>query len=62
MTAADRRLLRGLASAVLVKLLLLAGLWWGFIRDARVQVDAEAAAAHVVAPPGRPSPPSGEKQ
>lgn len=36
----DRRLLRNLALAILIKLLLLTALWWMFVRDQRVQVDA----------------------
>ncbi|MBK1687562.1 cytochrome oxidase putative small subunit CydP [Rubrivivax gelatinosus] len=47
---ADHRLLRHLALAVLVKLVLLAGLWWLFVRDARVDVDADTAALRVTAP------------
>jgi len=57
----DRRLLRHLALAIAVKLLLLYGLWWAFIRDHGVQVDARTAATHLVAPPpaegSEPSPP-----
>ncbi|HJV52704.1 MAG TPA: hypothetical protein VJ652_14650 [Noviherbaspirillum sp.] len=41
----DRRLLRNLALAILIKLLLLSALWWMFVRDQRVQVDAAAMAA-----------------
>ncbi len=43
------RLLRHLAIAVIVKLLVLTALWWLFIRDQRVPVDAERAAAAIVA-------------
>lgn len=43
------RLLRHLAIAVMVKLLVLTALWWLFIRDQRVPVDAERAAAAIVA-------------
>nr|WP_165908442.1 cytochrome oxidase putative small subunit CydP [Rubrivivax gelatinosus] len=35
---------------MLVKLVLLAGLWWLFVRDARVDVDADTAALRVTAP------------
>ena len=41
----DRRLLRNLALAILIKLLLLSALWWMFVRDQRVQVDAAVVAA-----------------
>jgi len=40
-------LLRHLAAAVLLKLVVLTALWWVFVRDDRVDVDAERAAAHV---------------
>jgi len=55
-------LLRHLATAVVVKLLVLTVLWWAFIRDGRVGVDAERAAAHLGAPVDAkplPSAPSG---
>ena len=44
------RLVRHLLVAVLVKLALLAGLWWFFVRDLRVPVDTGTAAAHLVTP------------
>lgn len=47
MTNSDRRLLRHLVLAVAVKLLLLTLLWWGFVRDARVPVDTDAAGLHL---------------
>ncbi|WP_175048317.1 cytochrome oxidase putative small subunit CydP [Duganella vulcania] len=47
----DQRLLRHLAVAVLLKLALLAVLWWAWVRDARVDVDAGAMADRVGAPP-----------
>ena len=45
MTPDERRLTRHLVLAVVVKLALLAGLWWAFIGDFRVVVDADTAAA-----------------
>lgn len=57
MNRAEQRLLRHLVIAVLVKLALLIALWWLFVRDARVHVDAEQAAAQIGAtssPPGSP--------
>ena len=39
MTISDKRLLRHLLTAVLIKLVLLSVLWWLFIRDAHVSVD-----------------------
>lgn len=47
MTPSDRRLLRHLVVAVLVKLVALLVLWLLFVRDARVPVDADAAARRV---------------
>ena len=43
----DRRLLRYLIHAVLIKLAVLTLLWFAFVRDARVAVDADAAARQV---------------
>lgn len=40
MTSADRRLLRHLVVAVVIKLIVLTALWWLFVRDTRVTVDA----------------------
>ncbi|WP_202416625.1 cytochrome oxidase putative small subunit CydP [Duganella qianjiadongensis] len=54
----DHRLLRHLIIAVLVKLVLLTGLWWAFVRDARVEVDTTAVARHL----GGPLATTGEKQ
>jgi hypothetical protein len=39
MTISDKRLLRHLLTAVLIKLVLLSLLWWLFIRDSHVSVD-----------------------
>lgn len=55
-------LLRHLALAVVLKLAVLVALWWGFIRDERVGVDPDRAAAHLGTPvdaPSRPSPSRG---
>ncbi len=46
----DRLLMRHLAVAVLLKVLVLALLWWLFVRDSRVAVDGPAAAQHLAAP------------
>ena len=42
----NRLLLRHLVVAVLIKLLVLTGLWWQFVRDARVTVDVETVVGH----------------
>jgi len=47
MKAAQDRLVRHLAIAIALKLVVLTGLWWAFVRDERVGVDAERTAAHV---------------
>lgn len=47
MSPADHRLLRHLLIAVAVKMAVLTLLWWAFIREARVPVDSERAAAHL---------------
>jgi len=47
MNAAQDRLVRHLVIAVALKLVVLTGLWWAFVRDERVGVDADRAAAHL---------------
>lgn len=47
MKTTQDHLVRHLAVAVALKLLVLIGLWWGFVRDERVGVDIERAAAHL---------------
>lgn len=47
MTSADRRLLRHLITAVMIKLVVLTALWWLFIRDARVPVDTDRVGQHL---------------
>lgn len=53
----DRRLLRHLGLAVAIKLVLLALLWWAFVRDHRVHVDPgriEALLGPTMPSPGEP--------
>lgn len=55
-------LVRHLAIAVALKLAVLCALWWAFVRDERVGVDVDHAAAHLGAPANAsplPSSPSG---
>lgn len=52
MNPADRRLLRHLAIAVMLKLAVLATLWQAFVHDARVPVDAAAMGVHAIATTG----------
>ncbi|MCI4431553.1 MAG: hypothetical protein JHC40_20590 [Burkholderiales bacterium] len=66
MTRDEQRLLRHLVIAVTVKLALLTALWWLFVRDDRVHVDADQTAAqmaaHIGAHMGNPSSPPGVPQ
>lgn len=62
MNAAQDRLVRHLAAAVALKLVVLTVLWWAFVRDERVGVDDDRAAAHLGSPVDAnplPSAPSG---
>lgn len=52
MKATQDPLLRHLVIAVTLKLAVLVGLWWAFVRDERVGVDVERAAAHMGVPSG----------
>lgn len=46
----DRQLLRELVVVVIFKLVLLGGLWWFFIRDQSVHVDAATLGQHLTHP------------
>ncbi len=48
MTPSDKRLLRNLLLAVLIKLVVLGALWWLFIRDAGVSVDDNGVADRLI--------------
>ena len=48
MTPRDRRLRRELVVVVIVKLVIIATLWWAFVRDQDVSVDDRSAANHIV--------------
>ena len=41
---------RELYLLVIIKLLVIIGLWWAFVRDARVEVDGERIARHLATP------------
>ncbi|WP_296227102.1 cytochrome oxidase putative small subunit CydP [Ralstonia sp. UBA689] len=47
----DRRLVRHLLVIVTIKVAVLGALWWVFVRDARVAVDAERAADRLIMTP-----------
>lgn len=44
MKPSDQLLVKRLAWVLVIKLVLLFGLWWGFVRDQRVTVDASGMA------------------
>ncbi len=44
----DKPLARNLALVLLLKLALLLALWWGFVREQRVPVDADKIAAQLL--------------
>lgn len=46
----DTQLVRKLVIVVLLKLLTLGGLWWAFVRESRVEVDAASVAASLQRP------------
>ncbi|NMG47181.1 hypothetical protein GO613_03580 [Azoarcus communis] len=46
----DRRLVRDLVWVVILKLIVITALWWGFVREFRVPVDHDAMAVQLAAP------------
>ena len=56
MNRADTRLMRHLAIAVAVKLLVLAGLWWAFVHGRPDAPGSEQTADHLAAPPSLATP------
>jgi len=46
----DKLLVRKLAAVLVIKLAVLLALWWVFVREQRVAVDGEAAAARLLGP------------
>ncbi len=59
MNVQDRSLTRKLAIALAIKLLVLTGLWWGFVREQRVPVDTASAALQMLG--SRPVPTAPEE-
>jgi len=51
----DKTLVRKLAVVLVLKLAVLLALWWFFVREQRVVVDGEAAAARVLGPQHSPN-------
>jgi hypothetical protein len=58
MTTEERRLVKHLALAVVVKLMVLGALWFAFVRDATVNPGSERTAAHI----GVAVPPQGDSR
>jgi hypothetical protein len=56
MNPLDRALVRKLAVVLVIKLAVLTGLWWVFVRDQRVAVDTGSAASQMLGT--RPAPTS----
>jgi hypothetical protein len=50
----DQTLVRKLAVVLVIKLAVLTGLWWGFVREQRVPVDTDSAALQMLG--SRPAP------
>lgn len=48
MKSPDQLLVKRLGVVVVIKLVLLFGLWWGFVRDQRVTVDASGMATQAL--------------
>ncbi len=44
-----------LAIVLVIKLVVLTGLWWGLVRDSRVPVDTNSAAARLLGTPKAPN-------
>jgi hypothetical protein len=55
----DRFLVRKLAIVLVIKLAVLVGLWWGFVREQRVPVNTESAATQMLG--SRPVPTASEE-
>jgi len=51
MKASPHPLVHKLAWAVAIKLLLLTAIWWFFLADQKVEVDAEQASSHLLLHP-----------
>lgn len=50
MNLADRKLVRDITFVIVIKLIFITALWWAFIRDAKVSVDAGTMASQMAAP------------
>jgi hypothetical protein len=50
MNLADRKLVRDITFVIVIKLIFITALWWAFIRDAKVGVDAGTMASQMAAP------------
>jgi uncharacterized membrane protein len=57
----DRLLVRKLAIVLVIKLVVLSGLWWGFVRHQRVSVNTDAAVVQMLGPIPVPQSPTDRK-
>ena len=55
MKTLDKTLVRKLAVVLVLKFVVLAVLWWGFVREQRVTLDADSVAAQFLQSPGTPA-------
>jgi hypothetical protein len=55
MNTKDLHLLRKLSTVLVIKLLVLTALWWGFVREQRVPVDTDRAAIRLLGAPSAPT-------
>lgn len=51
----DKTLAKKLAVVLVIKLAVLVALWWGFVREQRVTLDADSVAAQFLQSPGIPA-------
>lgn len=55
MKSLDKTLVKKLAVVLLIKLAVLVALWWGFVREQRVTLDADRVAAQFLQSPRTPA-------
>jgi hypothetical protein len=51
----NKTLAKKLAVVLVIKLAVLVALWWGFVREQRVTLDADSVAAQFLQSPGTPA-------
>lgn len=60
MNLEDRKLRNDIAVVIVIKLIVIVALWWGFFRGETVAVDVTSATAHLVLTPNPPTALNGE--